>query len=89
MNVNYALAPQYKYPTPLIQMNQATQFIKENKMNLPIDFNQVIIGGDSAGAQLASQFTAIQTNDRLREAMKLISHSNHRKLKVLYYLVVL
>ncbi len=38
-------------------MNQATQFIKENKMNLPIDFNQVIIGGDSAGAQLASQFT--------------------------------
>ncbi len=51
-------------------MNQATQFIKENKMNLPIDFNQVIIGGDSAGAQLASQFTAIQTNDRLREAMK-------------------
>ncbi|WP_256083395.1 alpha/beta hydrolase, partial [Staphylococcus aureus] len=62
--------PQYKYPTPLIQMNQATQFIKENKMNLPIDFTQVIIGGDSAGAQLASQFTAIQTNDRLREAMK-------------------
>ncbi|MDT3932002.1 alpha/beta hydrolase, partial [Staphylococcus aureus] len=61
VNVNYALAPQYKYPTPLIQMNQATQFIKENKMNLPIDFNQVIIGGDSAGAQLASQFTAIQT----------------------------
>ncbi len=32
-------------------MNQATQFIKENKMNLPIDFNQVIIGGSSAGAQ--------------------------------------
>lgn len=70
VNVNYALAPQYKYPTPLIQMNQATQFIKENKMNLPIDFNQVIIGGDSAGAQLASQFTAIQTNNQLREAMK-------------------
>ncbi len=39
-------------------------------MNLPIDFNQVVIGGDSAGAQLASQFTAIQTNDRLRKAMK-------------------
>ncbi len=50
-------------------MNQATQFIKENKMNLPIHFNQVIIGGDSAGAQLASQFTA--TDELLlREAMK-------------------
>ncbi len=89
VNVNYALAPQYKYPTPLIQMNQATQFIKENKMNLPIDFNQVIIGSNTAGAQLASQFTAIQTNDRLREAMKFgLSHSNHHKLKALYYLVV-
>ncbi len=31
VNVNYALAPQYKYPTPLIQMNQATQFIKKIK----------------------------------------------------------
>ena len=39
-------------------------------MNLPIDFNQVVIGGDSAGAQLASQFTAIQTNNQLRKAMK-------------------
>ncbi|MDN8674826.1 alpha/beta hydrolase, partial [Staphylococcus aureus] len=51
VNVNYALATQYKYPTPLIQMIQATQFIKENKMYLRIDFNQVIIGGDSAVAQ--------------------------------------
>ncbi|UMT78778.1 alpha/beta hydrolase [Staphylococcus roterodami] len=70
VNVNYALAPQYKYPTPLIQMSQATKFIKENKMNIPIDFDQVVIGGDSAGAQLASQFTAIQTNNHLRKAMQ-------------------
>ncbi|PNZ12193.1 alpha/beta hydrolase [Staphylococcus simiae] len=69
VNINYALAPQYKYPTPLIQMNQAIDFIKENKLELPIDFDQVIIGGDSAGAQLASQYTAIQTNNSLRKQM--------------------
>ena len=28
VNVNYALAPQYKYPTPLVQLNQAVKFIK-------------------------------------------------------------
>ena len=44
VNVNYALAPQYKYPTPLVQLNQAVKFIKENKHELPIDFDQVVIG---------------------------------------------
>ena len=69
VNVNYALAPDYKYPTPLKQMNQAVSFIKKNEHELPMDFDQIIIGGDSAGAQLASQFTAIQTNEDLRDEM--------------------
>lgn len=69
VNVNYALAPQYKYPTPLIQMDQAVKFIKENPHELPIDFNQVVFGGDSAGAQLNSQYTAIQTDEKLRKEM--------------------
>lgn len=69
VNVNYALAPQYKYPTPLEQLNQAVKFIKKNKYELPIDFNQVVIGGDSAGAQLTSQYVAVQTNHQLRSNM--------------------
>ena len=63
VNINYALAPDYKYPTQLHQIDQAVQFIKKNKHELPMDFDQVIFGGDSAGAQLSSQFTAIQTNE--------------------------
>ena len=46
------LAPNYKYPTPLIQFDDAIQFIKHNKDRFPIDLDQVVIGGDSAGAQL-------------------------------------
>lgn len=69
VNVNYALAPEYKYPTPLIQMDQAVSFIKKNRHELPIDFNQVVFGGDSAGAQLSSQYTAIQTDNSLRSSM--------------------
>ena len=69
VNVNYALAPQYKYPTPLVQMNEEVKFIKQNKHELPIDFNQVVIGGDSAGAQLTSQYVAMQTNKSLRKEM--------------------
>ncbi|MDM7883136.1 alpha/beta hydrolase [Staphylococcus borealis] len=69
VNVNYALAPNYKYPTPLIQFDDAIQFIKHNKDRFPIDLNQVIIGGDSAGAQLTSQYVAMQTNSTLRNEM--------------------
>lgn len=69
VNVNYALAPEYQYPTPLIQMRHAVEFIKANERNLPVDMNQVIIGGDSAGAQINSQFAAIQTNAELRNQM--------------------
>lgn len=70
VNINYALAPDYKYPTQLKQIDRAVQFIKQNKHELPIDFDQVVFGGDSAGAQLSSQFTAIQTNESLREDME-------------------
>lgn len=70
VNVNYALAPDNKYPTQLNQIDRAVQFIKKNQHELPIDFNQVVFGGDSAGAQLSSQYTAIQTNKALRDDMK-------------------
>ena len=69
VNVNYALAPEFQYPTPLMQMDHAVAFIKRNQNKLPIDLNQVVFGGDSAGAQINSQFTAIQTNSKLREEM--------------------
>ena len=59
VNVNYALAPNYKYPTPLIQFDDAIQFIKHNKDRFPIDLDQVVIGGDSAGAQLTSQYVLL------------------------------
>ncbi|UBH13570.1 alpha/beta hydrolase [Macrococcus armenti] len=69
-NINYALAPAHQYPVPLIQEKQAAMFMKQNKFNLPIDFSQIIIGGDSAGAQIASQFVALQTNKALRDDMQ-------------------
>lgn len=36
VNVNYALVPDYKFPVPVIQMNQAINFLVENseKYNL-------------------------------------------------------
>lgn len=60
VSMNYALVPEYSYPTPLYQMNEVYQKLKQE--NYPIDFDQILIGGDSAGAHIAGQFTTIQTN---------------------------
>ncbi|ARJ51203.1 alpha/beta hydrolase [Staphylococcus lutrae] len=81
VNINYALAPEYRYPTPLIQMDHAVRFIKQNERNLPINLNEVVIGGDSAGAQISSQYTAMQTNTPLRKEMDFAQQFSPNQIK--------
>ena len=88
VNVNYALAPNYKYPTPLIQFDDAIQFIKHNKDRFPIDLDRVVIGGDSAGAQLTSQYVAMQTNSSLRSEMGFEQRFTPSQIKALSFSVV-
>ncbi len=72
ISINYALAPDVHYPTPLIQTGEAYEFIKQNPGRFPAaDIHRLIIGGDSAGAQLASQFIALQTNPELAGSMQI------------------
>ena len=47
-------------------------FLQREPQRFPtIDLHRLIIGGDSAGAQIASQFTALQTNAELARSMQL------------------
>lgn len=62
VNINYALAPNAKYPTPLLQLADAYQFVIEHADTYGFDTKQIIFAGDSAGAQIVSQFANIQTN---------------------------
>lgn len=61
-NVNYSLAPESHYPTPIHQLTEAYKYILGHASKYGIDPGQVIFGGDSAGAQIALQFVNIQTN---------------------------
>lgn len=62
VNINYDLAPNQKYPFQIQQIGLAYQFIAENADTYYIDVNNLVFGGDSAGAHMAAQFVAIQTN---------------------------
>jgi len=80
-NINYAIAPGQKYPGPIIQANQALSFLQDNVSKYGGDMNRLFIGGDSAGAQIASQTIAIITNDALAKLMDIQPSVDKKQLK--------
>ena len=62
VNFNYRLAPKWRFPTPLWDTNSVMEWICKNAARYHLDPSRIIIVGDSAGAQLASQYAAIATN---------------------------
>ena len=70
-NIDYALAPKYKYPSQIVQCNEALKYVFENAEKFNGDRENIFIGGDSAGAQMASQLVAIISNEELSNKMNL------------------
>ena len=62
VNFNYRLAPRWKFPTPLWDTNTVMEWVCKNASRYHLDPSRIIIVGDSAGAQLASQYAAIASN---------------------------
>ena len=62
VNFNYRLAPKWRFPTPLHDTNAVLHWICKNARRYHLDPSRIILLGDSAGAQLASQYAAIHAN---------------------------
>lgn len=62
VNFNYRLAPEHRYPAALEDINQVFCFLKEHGKEYYVDTDNLFVVGDSAGAQLASQYLAVFTN---------------------------
>lgn len=62
VNVDYALVPDYHFPVPLIQMNQALEFIINNSEKYHINMDNVVLMGSSAGAIMTAQYGALISN---------------------------
>jgi acetyl esterase len=60
--VEYSRAPEARYPTPILQINDAISFVLRHAGQFHVDETQIIIAGDSAGAQMASQIATLVTN---------------------------
>lgn len=62
VNLNYALTPEYRYPTQMHQLNQAIGFLAENADELGVDMTNLVVMGGSAGAQMTAQYGLIASD---------------------------
>ena len=62
VNFNYRRAPKWKFPTPLADTNAVMEWIIRNARQYHLDPDRIIVLGDSAGAQMTSQYAAMQSN---------------------------
>ena len=69
--VNYTLGPEGAYPTAVNQLNEALAYIDAHAVDLNVDASQIVLAGDSAGAQLASQMATIMTSPDYAEFMSI------------------
>lgn len=62
ISIGYTVAPEATYPTALEQLNDGLRYITAHAEELGVDATRVVLAGDSAGAQLASQLATLSTS---------------------------
>lgn len=67
-SMDYDFAPEAKHPTSIKQVAELVAHLKSQE-NLHIDLNKITIAGDSAGAQIASQYVACMANESLAKGV--------------------
>ena len=81
VNIDYVLVPEYHFPDPLIQANEAFRFLIDNGEKYSLDMDNVVIMGSSAGAIITSQLGSIITNPDYAEALGISPALKPREVK--------
>ena len=83
VNVDYALVPDYHFPTPLIQANLAFEYIMEHSEEYHLNMNNIVIMGSSAGAIITSQLGSVITNKEYADLLGIKSSLEKEQVKAL------
>ena len=62
VNASYRLAPKHTFPAPLEDVGSIMEWVVTNANQYHLDPSNLFLVGDSAGAHLATAYTAIQLN---------------------------
>jgi acetyl esterase len=69
--IGHSLGPHKRYPIPLHQLDAAMSSIQQNAKQWHIDPERLVLAGDSAGAQITSQYAAVVTNETFAREVEL------------------
>ncbi|WP_404403268.1 alpha/beta hydrolase [Pelagibacterium halotolerans] len=61
VSLDYTIAPEATYPTPVKQVTAALAHLIANAEDYNIDPNRIVLAGDSAGAQITAQIANLAT----------------------------
>ena len=70
---NYRLAPEYKYPKQLEDINNVMKWISENAAYYGLDTENLFFTGDSAGGRLVYDYTVMVTNPEYAKKFNLVT----------------
>ena len=63
INASYRLAPRHTFPAPLEDVGKMVEWVFHHADEYGLDLSNLFFVGDSAGAHLATAYTAIQLNE--------------------------
>lgn len=85
ISTDYVFAPEYRYPAPVVQMNELLGYLQENADVWNLDMSRVVLGGGSAGGQLMAQTANIHTNPVYAEEMNIQPALQPGQIKAVYH----
>lgn len=80
VNVEYSKVPDQAFPTQLIQLNQVLNALK-SLHHWPLDMNRLFLSGDSAGANIVSNYAALLNSPTLQHQLAIIPAIRPQQLK--------
>mgnify|MGYP001185906105 CR=1 FL=1 len=79
--IDYTLAPEAKYPTPIQQLNMALAYISSNPARFHADTTFFVLAGDSGGSMISAAAANVITNPAYAEVTKIKPGLNPHQLK--------
>lgn len=83
VSVNYALAPEYRFPAQVIQCNAALIWLRDNAESLGLDMERVVIMGSSAGANMSLLLGQIMMDPQYAKTLGITDTIEKERVKVL------
>lgn len=83
IGMGYPIAPEATYPSAVRKINEGLAYIKAHADELKVDPACIVLAGDSAGAQLASQMATLVANPGYARLMGIEPALEHDELRAM------